>query len=45
MGKLIAERGDQAIVQRIPGHQLPEGVYLVRAFEDGVIHTGKILIQ
>lgn len=44
-GKLLALSKSPSDVQRIPGHQLPAGIYLVRAFENDLIYTDKILIQ
>jgi hypothetical protein len=44
-GKLLAVRKDPSSLQRIPGHQLPAGIYLVRAFEEKKIYTEKILVQ
>jgi hypothetical protein len=44
-GKLIALSKDPSSIQRIPRHQLPAGIYLIRAFDDGQIQTGKIVIH
>jgi hypothetical protein len=44
-GKLIALSKDPSSIQRIPRHQLSAGIYLIRAFEDGQIQTGKIVIH
>lgn len=45
MGHLIVLSKDPSNIQRIPAHQLTAGIYLVRAFEDKMIHTQKIRIQ
>jgi len=45
MGHLHAVSKDPSNIQRIPAHQLKAGIYVVRAYEDQMIHTKKILIQ
>ena len=44
-GKLVAMCMDPSNVQRISGHQLPAGIYLIRAFQAKQVYTEKILIQ